>query len=295
MQLNQLMSFLAVRDAGSLRAAARRIGISQPAISKAMAALEAELHASLFVRTSRGVRLTEAGQLFAARAAVIQAELAKVREDLAELRGYAEGATSVGIGPPVIPIVASAFARFRAERPNTRVRVREGTRDVLLPLVRDGSLDFAIAERGTEPVEGGLVARPLWQAEIVIVARRGHPLARATSLTQLVSASWLMIYRPGAGGLLERACMAAGLPAPDMRVHCESHAAALALIAGSDLLGLVPIHDARTGIDAGRLQRVNVRERLGRPRMAAFTRADTPMSTAARQLLRAFVASARGR
>lgn len=295
MQLNQIRSFLAVRDAGSLRAAARQIGISQPAISKAMAALESELQASLFVRTSRGVRLTEAGRLFASRAAVIQAELGKVREDLAELSGYAEGTASVGIGPAVIPVVASAFTRFHAERPNTRISVREGTREVLLPLVRDGSLDFAIAERGTAPIEGGLASRPLWQAEIVVVARRGHPLALATSLAQLVSASWLMIYRPGAGGLLERACTAAGLPPPNMQVHCESHAAALALIAGSDLLGLVPIQDARAGIEAGRLQRVDVRERLGQPRMAAFTRADTSLSAAARQLLAALVASARGR
>ena len=295
MQLNQIMSFLAVRDCGSLRAAARRIGISQPAISKAMAALEADLQASLFVRTSRGVRLTEAGRLFAARAAVIQAELGKVREDLAELRGHAEGTASIGIGPAVIPVVPRAIARFRAERPNTRVSLREGTRDVLLPLVRDGSLDFAIAERGPAPVDGGLAARPLWQADIVIVARRGHPLAGATSLAQLVPASWLMIYRPGAGGLLERACAAADLPPPDMRVHCESHAAALTLIASSDLLGLIPIEDARAGIAGGRLQRVEVRERLGRPRMVAFMRADTPLSAAARQLLNAFAAAGRTR
>ena len=76
MQLGQIKAFLAVREAGSLRAAARRIGISQPGISKALASLEADLQAELFVRTSRGVRLTEAGRLFGARAAVVQSELA---------------------------------------------------------------------------------------------------------------------------------------------------------------------------------------------------------------------------
>ena len=60
MQLGQIRAFLAVREAGSLRAAARRIGISQPAISKALAALERDLGAELFIRTSRGVRMTEA-------------------------------------------------------------------------------------------------------------------------------------------------------------------------------------------------------------------------------------------
>ena len=70
MQLGQIRAFLAVREAGGLRAAARRIGISQPAISKALAALEQDLGAELFIRTSRGVRMTEAGRLFGVRASV---------------------------------------------------------------------------------------------------------------------------------------------------------------------------------------------------------------------------------
>ena len=295
MQLGQIRAFLAVREAGSLRAAARRIGISQPAISKALASLEADLQAQLFVRTSRGVRLTEAGRLFGARAAVVQSELGRMREELSELRGGTEGSASFGIGPAGIALVPRAIACFRAERPHARIRIREGTREVLLPLVRDGSLDFAIAERGFAPVEGGLVFRMLWQSDIVIAARRGNPLARATSLAQLTSVSWLMIYRLGAGGLLEQALAAAGLPPPNMRVHCESHATALALIAASDLMGLIPVQDAEAGAAAGLLQRVHVRERLGRPRMGAFMRADTPLSPAAARMLSALTVVARSR
>lgn len=295
MQLSQIRAFLAVREAGSLRAASRHIGIWQPAISKAMASLEADLQAELFIRTSRGVRLTEAGRLFGARAAVVQSEIGRVREELSELRGGTEGSAAFGIGASAIVLAPRAIARFRAERPGARIHIREGTREVLLPLVRDGSLDVAIAERGPAPVEGGLVFRMLWQSEIVIAGRRGNPMARATSLRQLTSASWLMIYRLGAGGLLEQACAAAGLPPPNMCVHCESHATALALIADSDLLGLIPVQDAEAGAAAGRLQRVRVRERLGRPRMGAFMRADTPLSPAAARMLNAFTAVARSR
>ena len=221
MQLGQIRAFLAVREAGSLRAAAHRIGISQPAISKAMASLEADLQAALFIRTSRGVRLTEAGRLFGARAGVVLAELGRAREELSELSGGTQGSVAVGMGPASIVLAPRAIARFRAERPKARIRIREGTRDVLLPLVRDGSLDFVIAERGPAPVEGGLVFRKLWQAEMAIAARRGHTLARATVLAELAGASWVLVYRLGAGGLLERAFAAAGLPPPDMSVHCE--------------------------------------------------------------------------
>ena len=293
MQLGQIRSFLAVREAGSLRAAARHIGISQPAISKAMASLEADLQAELFIRTSRGVRLTEAGRLFGARAAVVLAELGRVREELSELRGGTEGSAAFGIGPSGIVLVPRAIARFRAERPRARIRIREGTRDVLLPLVRDGSLDFAIAERG--PAEGGLVFRMLWQAEMAIAARRGHMLARATLLAELAGASWVLVYRLGAGGLLERAFAAAGLPTPDMSVHCESHASTLALIAGSDLVGLLPVRDLQAGVAAGRLQRVDIRERLPRLHIGAFMRADTPLSPAAARMLNALTMVARTR
>jgi DNA-binding transcriptional LysR family regulator len=295
MQLGQIRAFLAVREAGSLRAAARRIGISQPAISKAMAGLEAELQAALFIRTSRGVRLTEAGRLFGARAAVVQSELGRAREELSELSGGTEGSVSLGIGFITIALAPRAIARFRAERPNARIRIREGTRDVLLPLVREGSLDFSLSERGPAPVEGGLTCRVLWQSELVIAARKGHPLARATSLTQLTGVSWMMVYRLGAGGLLEQSFAAAGLPAPNLRVQCESHATALTLIANSDVMGLIPVQDLQAGIKAGLLQRVEVRERLARPRVAAFMRADTPLSPAAQSMLQAFTMAARSR
>ena len=292
MQLGQIRAFLAVREAGSLRAAAHHIGISQPAISKAMASLEADLQAALFIRTSRGVRLTEAGRLFGARAAVVQAELGRVREELSELSGGTQGSVAFGMGR-LHRAGATRHRPLPRRAAKARIRIREGTRDVLLPLVRDGSLDFVIAERGPAPVEGGLVFRKLWQAEMAIAARRGHTLARATLLAELAGASWVLVYRLGAGGLLERAFAAAGLPTPDMSVHCESHAVTLALIAGSDLMGMLPVQDLQAGVAAGRLQRVDIRERLPRPHIGAFMRADTPLSTTAHRMLQAITMAAR--
>jgi hypothetical protein len=134
----------------------------------------------------------------------------------------------------------------------------------------------------------------VWQPELVIVSRKGHPLARADSLAQLVSASWLLVYRLGAGGLLEEAFAAAGLGLPRMHVLCESHATALALIAASDLLGLIPLADLQAQPTAGgRLERVKIRERLGRPHMGAFVRVDAPLSPTAARMLHALTMAAR--
>jgi DNA-binding transcriptional LysR family regulator len=294
MQLGQIKAFLAARDTGSLRMAARRIGISQPAISKALAALEQDLGAELFVRSSRGVRLTEAGRLFGVRASVVESELARVRDDLTALRGGTDGAVAFGVGPAAIALVPSAVARFRAERPQALIHVREGTRTGLLPQVREGILDFTIAEGDAREPGGGLVFKPVWQPELVIVARRGHPLARAESLAQLAAASWVLVRQRGTGGLLEDAFAAAGLGLPGMRVHCESHAAAMALSVASDLLSVMPLADLHAHpTAAGGLEQVKIRERLRRPLMGAFMRVEAPLSPPAARMLNALTMAAR--
>src|SRR5919108_6228271 len=99
MRLNQIRDLLAVVEAGSLRAAARRVGVSQPAMSKSLAQLEREVQAQLLLRTARGVVLTPAGRALVARARVIEAELRKAQEDLTALRGGQEGMVAFGVGP----------------------------------------------------------------------------------------------------------------------------------------------------------------------------------------------------
>ena len=296
MRLNQIRDLIAVSEAGSLRAAARRIGISQPAMSKSLAELEREFQAQLLTRTSRGVALTAAGRAFVARARVVQGELRKVQEDLAALRGGTEGTVAFGIGPAVgLPLVPGAMARFRAERPRAQVRIREGMRNALLPLVRDETLDFAVTERVTEITEPGIHFRPLLRLELVVAARNGHPLARATSLSDLANAPWLVFYPPGSGGALERAFSAAGLAPPNGLVHCESYVTALSLIARTDLLGLLLPEIIEEPMAHRYLQRIHVRESIPRPRIGIFTRADTPLSPAAALMVQALVGVARSR
>jgi LysR family transcriptional regulator of abg operon len=296
MRLNQIRDLIAVSEAGSLRAAARRIGVSQPAMSKSLAELEREFQAQLLTRTSRGVALTAAGRAFVARARVVQGELRKVEEDLAALRGGTEGTVAFGVGPALgLPLIPGAMARFRAERPRARVRIREGMRDALLPLVRDETLDFSITEKRADTTEPGIHFRLLFRLELAVAARKGHRLARATSLSDLSDAPWLVFYPPGSGGALEMAFDAAGLPPPNAAVHCESYVTALALIARTDLLGLVPPEIIEEPMASRYIQRIPIRETMPRPRIGIFTRADTPLSPTAALMMQALVSVARSR
>ena len=200
-----------------------------------------------------------------------------------------------GIGSPLaLSLMPGAMVRFRKERPRAQVRIREGMRQALLPLVRDETLDFAVTEL-VETTEPGIHFRPLFRLELAIAARKGHPLARATSLSDLVNAPWLLFYPPGSGGALERACSAAGLSSPNGLVHCESYVGALALIAQTDLLGLVPPEIIEQPMAHRYIQRIPVRESIPRPRIGIFTRADTPLSPTAALMMQALVGVARSR
>ena len=293
MRFNQIRDLLAVVEAGSLRAAARRIGVSQPAISKSIAQLEREVQAQLLLRTAQGVMLTAAGRAFVARGRVIQGELRKVHDDLAALHGRAEGSVSFGCGPAVaFPLVPDAMSRFRAKWPRAHVRIREGMRNALLPLVRDETLDFSISE-STPSDEAGLQFKPLMQPELVIVARRGHPLANAGSLRELAQANWLVFNLPGTGGAVERTFQLYGLSPPNALVHCESYATALGLVAHGDLLALFFRQVLEGPITEPLLQRIRTREKVLRPTIGIFSRAGAPLSPTAAAMVQAFSAAAR--
>ena len=110
-----------------------------------------------------------------------------------------------------------------------------------------------------------------------------------------LNAPWLFFYPPGSGGALERAFGAAGLSPPNGVVHCESYITALALIAQTDLLGLVPPEIIEEPMAHRYIQRIRVRESIPRPRIGIFTRADTPLSPTAALMMQALVSVARSR
>src|SRR6266702_2713306 len=100
MRLSQIRDFVAVVESGGIRAAARKLGVSQPAITRSVRGLEAELHTRLLQRTPTGVVLTEPGRAFLARARAAQAELRKAEEEVDKL-GHAVGPVAFGVSPTV--------------------------------------------------------------------------------------------------------------------------------------------------------------------------------------------------
>lgn len=294
MRLAQVEQFLAAVEAGSLRAGARALGISQPAMTKSLRQLEAELHVRLLHRNARGTALTAAGRAFLARASVIRTELRKTQEDLEAFRGGTQGSVSFGAAPQSsMLIVPEALQRFRQRFPHARVRIVEGVSTALLPLVRDETLDFCFSMQPQQPLLDAIRFRPLFRQSLVVAGRRGHPLAGARSLRELSSAEWLMFFPLGAGAMLEKAFRQAGADMPRAIVQCESFATALALLSGTDCLGLVNPQLLQDPLVARGVQRIAVREAIPGPLLGIYQRADAPLTPAAAAMAQVVLAIGR--
>lgn len=293
MRLNQIRDFVAVVQSGSLRAAARVVGVSQPAITKSIRQLEQELQVQLLQRNARGAATTAAGKAFLARAKVIQAELRKAGDDLHAFRGGADGAVAFGIAPQTcMVLVPEALRQFRRRFAMATVRVVEGVPSGLLPQLRDGTLDFVVGMGSPQQADGAIGFKPLFRPQLVVAARRGHPLRAASSLRDLAGAPWLMYYPLGSGAMLEKAFGELGLPAPGGVIQCESYATALALLAQTDTIGLL-MPQMIAGPYGALLQQIRVREKIPAPLVGLYARADAPMTAAAAAMAQAITAGAR--
>ena len=294
MRLKQIRDFLAVVESGSVRAAARSLGVSQPGITKSLRSLETELQVQLMRRTPHGIVPTPSGRAFLARAQVAQAELRKAQEEAAQLAGEAGGSVAVGVGPTsAFQIIPHAIARFRQHHPQIRIRVLEGVPRVLLPLVRDETLDLATGPRPEGTLDPALAFRPLFREDTVVVARKDHPLRHARSLAELAGAEWLNLIPRGSPEAYKRAFASAGVPPPQPIIHCESYNTVVAVLAKSDMLGVMArrLYAERFAQDA--LQQIAVAEAMPSYTVGMFTRRSPPLTRAAAAMAKAVASAAR--
>ena len=295
MRLRQIQDFLAVIEEGSIHAAARKIGLSQPAVTKSIRGLEAELQALLVRRTNQGVVPTPAGRALYARASVAHSELRKAEEEIAQLAGRGAGSVALGAGITAgTLIVPEAIAIFRQQFPLTLIRILEGFAPALLPLVRDETLDFAIAPRPAGKPDPAFAFRPLFRHDLVVVARKRHPMRDARSLAQFANAQWITIQHFNSQGRpLGQIFSSAGLPTPKQPIQCESFNIFVALLAKTDMVGIISNRVLATPFARDLLLSIPVAEALPSYTAGLFTRAGSALTPPAAALAKVMTAVAR--
>ena len=294
MRLQRIEQFISVVDAGSIRGAARLLGMSQPALSRALQQLEAELGVQLMLRSGRGVVLTAAGSAFLSRARVAEAELRKAADEARSTVDDGSGLLALGLSPVGASLLLpELFITLRQTRPKARIRILETTPSALLPLVRDEVMDLAVTQRTRINLDAGLDYRPLAEINMRIAVRRGHPLLalRKVHLTDLVGASWLyMTAHDSSDDIVSRSFIGAGLPVPLPAVHCGSYFIALDLIAATDMVGVLPPALLRACMQSGQLDEMVLAEPLLPIHLGLYTRAGSPATASAKSAADTIVA-----
>ena len=293
-EFGQVRDFLSILEAGSIRGASRRLSVSQPALTKSLRQLELGLGVKLFQRTPTGVIPTRFGKALSIRARAVLAEWRKAEEELGKLTGDRRGSVALGVGTVVmVLIVPQAIKLFRQQFPDARVRIMEGLPHVLLPLVRDETLDMVVGARPSGPLDAAFRFRPLFRSPRAVVARRGHPHARANSIAELAGADWLGMPPFGHWSEMQAPLTPPILQSARQLIECDSYNSVVALLASTDMIAILSRRLLSEPYAREHLLEIKVRERLPSFSVGLFTRADTPLTPAASAMLKAVAATAR--
>lgn len=286
----QLRALVQVADAGSIRAAARALGLSQPAVTKAIRDLEADVDAQLVHRSSRGVELTECGKQLTVRARLAQAQLAMARQDIQMLQGGKRARVTAAVTPVVfMGVLPQVLQAFRREMPDAELRLYEGLMPLALPQLREGLVDFAVAAPVEQSVDPDLDFEPICPLEMVVACRPEHPLAQATQWDALVEAEWIVHQASGSHHtVLFEQLQRQGRPVPRRRLVVNTFGVGWGLLTRSDLLLMLPARFLDIEPYGRQIVRVPLRMELPPLTLGILKLRGTPMSLASTRLATLF-------
>ena len=198
-ELRHLRYFVAVAEELHFGRAAQRLRLSQPPLSQQIRRLEDILGYALFVRSTRAVRLTPAGEALLERA---RHTLRIVQRDLDDTRAIAHGevgALNIGfVGSAMLSTLPATFRAYRKAYPGVHLRLHESFTSQVMRGLEDGTLDAGIL-RDSDPVET-LNTVPLFSEPFVAVLPAAHPLARGKSLSPASLRDEPFVYYPRSAG-----------------------------------------------------------------------------------------------
>jgi LysR family transcriptional regulator, regulator of abg operon len=287
MKLDQLSHLTAIVEHRSLRAAARRLGVPQPALTRSIRSLEKELGAELFLREASGMVLTDAGRKFHVRASAIVHEAQRARDELAQQGGAGTGKVVAALSiMPHVGMLPGALGPFRERYPHVHLQLIEGLFPDVEAALREGVIDFYVGAAPRQAPAPGLSVRHLFDNTRAVVSRKGHPLGRARSLKGLASAQWaITAVDYNAEDDLGRLFASHDLPRPEVLLRARSAMSLLVALASTDLLAMLPVPWGEFPVTRDTLQVIRVREPLPAPPIVCIRRPNLPLTPAAEVFL----------
>jgi DNA-binding transcriptional LysR family regulator len=279
LRLRHFELLVVLAEAGTMRAAADRLHLSQPAISKMLIEAEEAFGARLFERSRQGVAVTSAGGAAVHRARVVLGEVAHARDEVGAVRKGASAVLRVGTFS-VTAAVPAAIVKLRAKMPRAAVRLHEGRVRELIQLLLDGKLDCVFGALTNELLDSDalslLQSEVLLEDRLCVLVADGNPLLRRRGLrwVDLAGADWVA---PPKQTLVRQAFMMAfvndGADPPEPVIETMSSVTIGAVLRlDPNLVCAVRYEHARDEIARGGVRQLPVQPEASLPPLGLFTR-----------------------
>lgn len=243
MDLRVLRYFMACVENKTMHAAAAAVHVSQPALSKAINGLEAELGVPLLDRRPRGVEPTRFGEVLFRYAKMIDSEVRRAVAEIDAMRGLTRGTIVIGVIPTMSAVMGEVARQVMETLPGLRLKLKIAFSAELTAALLDGELDTALLLLPADSGPLGLGFEPLVQTGPRVAARPGHPLADRTdlSLADLAGYPWLIPdYPPSHREIINRAFLDAGMPPPQSAIDVSTVILFDTVVQNTDLITVVP-------------------------------------------------------
>lgn len=281
LRLRHLELLAALADADTMRGAAARLHLSQPAISKMLGEVEACFGVRLFERSHTGLQANALGEAAVFRARAVLNELARATEEVQAMQSGASAVLRVG-APSVTATVPAAIGRLRLRMPAAAVQIREGRVHELIQRLLAGELDCVFGALTPELLAGETVhlLEPvlMLEDELCVLGSTSGTAYRGRALrwAQLAAAPWVV---PPKDTLVRQAFMTAflnGGAAPPVPVIEATSSVTIGSLMRQDpsLLCAARLEHAVDEIARGGVRRLDVRPRLPLPSFGLFLRRD---------------------
>ena len=198
MDIRVLKYFLAVAREQSFSVAAERLFLSQPTLSRQIKELEDELGTQLFIRSSKGVTLTEEGMILRARADEIVALMDKTEQEVRKSGEQISGMVYIGAGETyAVKLIADTAKKLNVDHPDIQYSIYSGDASDVLEKLDRGLLDFGIVFQNVDTSKYNSIPLPL-KDTFGVLMRKDSPLAKkkTVSLSDLRGQSLIIPRQP---------------------------------------------------------------------------------------------------
>lgn len=259
-KIRHIQCFVEIARARSLKLAAERLFLTQPAISKTLKELEEILGADLLERSRAGVTLTKAGEVFLHFAQTGIAALSQGFTSVDQVSKQGKTTLAVGVLPSVaaslMPDVATEFSKIA---PDTILQIFDGPYRYLIDQLRSGALDIVWGRMGPVEAMQGLAFTHLYDEQVAFVVRPDHPALANPSVHQLLN--WPVLYPTKSAAIrpsVDQLLLAHGISDLPNRIESVSGAFGRVYTRSSDAIWIISSGVVRHEISEGRLVKLPI-------------------------------------